>query len=179
MRTTGKIALLLSASFLAVMILTSVAQAQAIKIGFIDDERIKTDFKEWERAQEQWELERSAWDEQAEAIQVELQELIEEYERQKLILSEEKKLEREGAIRSKSDSLDYVTRAVYSPGGLAEQKQMELIGPLLEKVNKAIEAVAIDNDFDVVFTMQSGLGYIKESFDITDKVLEQLEKIED
>ncbi|MCP4684942.1 MAG: OmpH family outer membrane protein, partial [bacterium] len=32
--------------------------------------------------------------------------------------------------------------------------------------------------YDVVFTLQSGLGYIKDTYDITDKVLEQLEKLD-
>jgi len=38
--------------------------------------------------------------------------------------------------------------------------------------------VAIENGYDVIFTLQSGLGYINPSFDVTDKVLEQLENIE-
>ena len=55
---------------------------------------------------------------------------------------------------------------------------MELISPLLERVNTAIQLVAEENGYDVVFTLQSGLGYIKPTLDVTDKVLEQLEKIE-
>lgn len=155
------------------------AQAQTMKIGYIDDEKIKQTYPEWVRAQEQMNVEMKAWDDEAAAKQTELETLTQDYEKQKLILSEEKKKEREAAIRAKRDALDAYTRQIYGPGGSAENKQMELIKPLLEKVNSAIQLVAEEGGYDVVFTLQSGLGYIKKTYDITDKVLEKLEKIEE
>ncbi len=155
------------------------SQAQDIKIGFINDEQIKQNYPEWARAQEQMDIEMKAWDDEAVTKQTELEELIEEYDKQKLILSEEKKQEREAAIQAKRDGLDAYTRQIYGPGGSAERRQMELISPLLEKVNTAIQLVAEEGGYDVVFTLQSGLGYIKPAYDVTDKVLEQLETIEE
>ena len=153
----------------------SGASAQGMKIGYIDDEKIKQGYPEWARASEQWNIEQKAWDEEAASKKQELQDMMDEYDKQKLILSEEKRKEREAAIRTKSESLDAFTRQIYGPGGTAERKQMELIGPLLDNVNKAIEQVALEGDYDIIFTQQSGLGYIKEIYDVTDKVLEQLD----
>lgn len=178
MSISRKAVLALAICLFTITIGATVSQAQGLKIGFIDDDKIKSGYKEWERAQTQMNIEIQAWDDEATSKQTELQELITEFEKQQLILSEEKKQEREAAILAKKNALDAFTRQVYGPGGIAERKQMDLIGPLLENVNKAIEAVAVEGNFDVVFTMQSGLGYIKESFDVTAKVLEQLEKIE-
>lgn len=178
MRTVSKMLLFAVAVVLAVAAFSSNSYSQGMKIGFIDDEKIKTSYKEWGRAQEQWELEQKAWTDEATAKETELNEMIDEYDKQKLILSDEKKKEREAAIMAKRDALDAYTRQIFSPGGTAEKKQMELIGPLLENVNRAIEMVAIEDNYDVVFTLQSGLGYIKETYDITDKVLEQLDKLE-
>ena len=155
------------------------AQAQGLKIGFIDDEVIKQKYKPWQRAQEQWEIERKAWDDEAVEKQSELQDLVDEYEKQKLILSDEKKQEREAAIRAKKDALDAFTQQIYSPGGTAERKQEQLIMPLLENVSEAIRTLAESEGYDVIFTMQSGIGYIKESYDVTDKVLEYLDKLEE
>lgn len=160
-------------------VLASTASAQALKIGFVDDERIKQEYKAWQRAQEQWEIERTAWDEEATTRQTELQEIIDEYDKQKLILSEEKRREREATIRTKSEALDVYTKQIYAPGGTAERKQEELILPLLERVTEAIRLLAEEESYDVVFTMQSGLGYIRESYDVTDKVLEYLDKLEE
>lgn len=164
---------------MGLIFLSSFANAQALKIGFVKDDIIKQEYKAWQRAQEQWDLESKTWDEEALAKQDELQELIDEYEKQKLILSEDKKNEKEVVIRTKQDALDAYTRQIYGPGGTAERKQTQLIQPLLEKVTKAIESVAIEEEFDVVFTLQSGLGYIKENYDITDKVLKYLEAQEE
>ncbi|MCD6250325.1 MAG: OmpH family outer membrane protein [candidate division Zixibacteria bacterium] len=154
------------------------SHAQGVKIGFINDEQIKESYPEWVRAQEQMEIEMKAWDDEATTKQAELEELVTEYEKQKLILSDEKKREREAAIRAKKEGLDAYTRQVYGPGGTAERKQMDLISPLLERVNNAIQLVAEENGFDVIFTLQSGLGYIKPTLDVTDKVLNKLEKLE-
>ena len=172
------LSMVLAAGFVILMLTGSVL-GQGVKMGFVNDERIKVEYKAWQKAQEQWEVEARAWEEEAMAKQQELQDLQDEYEKQKLILSDEKKREKEAAIAVKSDDLDNYTRRVFGPGGDAERKQAQLLSPLLEKVTQAIEAVAVEADYDVVFTLQSGLGYIKPTFDLTDKVLEYLEEHED
>ena len=154
------------------------ARAQGIKIGFVKDSDIEAKYKAWQRAQEQWNVERKSWDDEAQTKQTELQDMIDEYDRQKLILSEDKRNEKEAAIRTKQEDLDAFTRRIYGPGGTAEKKQSELIQPILENVSKAIEAVATEEGYDVIFTMQSGLGYINPSYDVTDKVIEKLDQLE-
>lgn len=158
--------------------LVSGSSAQVLKIGFVDDRKIQESYPEWTRAAEQWNLEQKAWDEEAATKQQELKDLIDEYDKQKLILSEEKRKEKEAQIRTKNEALDAFTRQIFGPGGRAEQKQMELIGPLLENVSKAIEAVALEGGYDVIFTSESGIGYINPVHEVTEKVLEQLEKLE-
>ena len=110
-------------------------------------------------------------------MQQELRELTEEFEKQKLILSEEKKREREAAINAKREALDAYTRTVFGPGGTAERKQSQLLQPILENIQQAIEEVAIKGNYDVIFTLQS-IAYIKDSYDVTDEVLSRLEEIE-
>jgi outer membrane protein len=167
---------------LALALVLSVAattvQAQGMKIGFIDEQRIKQNFKDWQRAQEEFDTEVKAWEEEAMAKQEALQELEQEYEQQKLILSEEKKAERESVIREKYNELDAFTKQIFGPGGQAERKEAQLLKPLYEKLMAAIEGVALENDYDVIFTTQSGLGYIKETYDVTDKVIEYLETMD-
>jgi len=153
------------------------ASAQNLKIGFVKDDLIKDGYKAWTRAQEQWETERKVWDDAAQAKQTELETMLTDYDKQKLILSDEKRKEREASIRIKKDALDNYTKEIYGPGGKAEQKQETLLGPLLDNVSKAIESIAVEEGYDVIFTLQSGLGYIKETYDVTAKVLERLEKL--
>jgi len=171
----------LLALFAAVILISATADfvnAQSVKMGFVNDERIKLEYRAWQKAQENWEVEAKAWEEEATTKQDELRELQDDFEKQKLILSEEKKREREAAIKVKADDLDAYTRRVFGPNGEAERKQAALLQPLLDNVTKAIEAVAVEESYDVVFTLQSGLGYINPSLDVTDKVLKYLEENE-
>ncbi len=160
---------------LACLTLAGASAGQALKIGFIKDDRIYQEYDAFRKAQEQWEVERQAWDEEAQAKQQELADLQAEYEKQKLILSEEKKKQREAAINAKRDALDAYTKQVFGPDGTAERKYNELMQPLLESIHRAIEAVAVEGNYDVIFTLQ-GIGYIKDSYDVTDKVLKYLEE---
>ncbi len=178
MHNSKKTALVILSCLVAIIFAADLASAQGLKIGFVKDDMIKQEYGAWQRAQEQWELESKAWEDEALAKQTEIEEMIAEYDKQKLILSDEKRKEKEMTIRVKQEALDAYTRQVYGPGGTAEQKHANLLEPLLLIATEAIEAVAIEEDYDVIFTLQSGLGYIKDSYDVTDKVLEYLEKQE-
>jgi len=151
---------------------------QAVKLGYINDETIKTSYPPFLRAQEQFETERKAWDKETQDKNDELTVLIEDYNNQKIVLSDEKKKEREATIRTKKDALDFFTRQIYGPNGTAERKQADLLQPILEKITQAIQAVAEEENFDVIFTLNSGLGYIKPTMEVTDKVLAKLEKLD-
>lgn len=178
MVTLRRISSVIIFALIIVALSTAVSNAQGLKIGFVKDDVILQRFSAWQRAQEQFELEYNAWEQEAISKQQEIQQLLEEYDKQKLILSEEKRKEKEASIQAKRDALDAYTRQIFGPGGTAELKNDQLIKPLLEKLKTSIEAVAVEGDYDVIFSGQSGLGYIKESYDVTEKVLEYLEKEE-
>jgi len=178
MKTMTRLLLTGLFALIAVGVAVNTSDAQGLKIGFVKDDVIKQRYQAWTRAQEQWDLDTKAWEDEALTKQTELEELQQEFDRQKLILSEEKRKEREAAIAAKQDALDAFTRQIFGPSGTAERKHDQLIRPLLENVTKAIEAVAIQENYDVVFTLQSGLGYIKLDYDITEKVLKYLDEQE-
>lgn len=169
---------LLLAAFSLAIIFSMIGEsinAQTMKIGYVRDDRIRTEHKAFQDAQEQFEIEARAWDEEAGDKQQELQELVDEYEKQKLILSDDKRREKEALIRTKQEALDAFTRQIYGPGGTAERKNNQLLQPLLDEINAAIEAVAIEGNYDVIFNV-SGLAYIKPDYEVTDKILEYLGK---
>ena len=164
---------------LALTILLSVigesVSAQTTKIGYFRDDRIRTEYKAFTQAQEQFDIEARVWDEEAAAMQTELQDLFEQYEKQKLILSDDKRTEKEAILRTKQESLDAFTRRVFGPGGTAETKNNQLLQPIMERINTAIETIALEGNYDVIFNV-SGLAYIKPDFEVTDKILDQLAK---
>ena len=79
----------------------SSAMAQIGKFGYVDSDRIFAEYKDWAKAQDDFNTEYKAWDDEAKEMQKALEEMIDEFEKQKLILSDEKKKEREAAIEAK------------------------------------------------------------------------------
>ena len=124
---------------------------QVVKSGYIDSDKIFAEYSEWSKAQEEFNTDYKAWDDQAKEMQVEFEEMLEEYNRQKLILSDEKKKEREAAIEAKKQALDAFTNQIFGPNGEAERRNNALIQPLLEKINAAIEQVATDGNYDFIY----------------------------
>jgi len=161
---------LLGLAVAAIMGGTVMAQ----KAAFIDSEKIQSNYKEWVKAQEQFNAEYKAWEDEAAQMETDLRQMVDDYEKQKLILSAEKKMEREAAINAKDQALASFTKEISAPGGKAERRMNELVKPLYEKITAAIEKVAIDEDYDFVFN-SAGLAYAKKDLDITDKVIEILE----
>jgi len=131
------------------------------------------DYEDWVRAQEEFNTEYKLWEEEAKTMQIELEEMIQEYEKQRIVLSVEKKTEKESQIQAKQTALDVFTREIFGPGGTAERKNNNLVKPLLEKINSAIEKVSTEENYDFVFNA-AGLAYAKQGYDITDKVLKVL-----
>lgn len=173
MKTVMKLLLLTLLITIAGSTIAEYTSAQGLKIGYVNEQRIRTEYKDFSKAEEEYNLELKSWEEEATNKQTELQELLAEYDKQKLILSEDKKREKEAAIRTKQEDLDAYTRRIFGPGGTAERKEQELVTPILERISKVIEAIAIEENYDVIYTT-SALVYIKPIFDITDKVLERL-----
>ncbi|MCP4568489.1 MAG: OmpH family outer membrane protein [FCB group bacterium] len=146
----------------------------AQKFGFIDSEKIQQNYKEWAKAQEQFNTELKAWEDEAGMMERELRQLIDEYEKQRLILSADKKAEREAAIQAKDQALAAYTRDISGPGGRAEKRMSVLVKPLYEKIQAAIEKLAIEENYMFIFN-SAGLAYAKQENDITEKVIEILE----
>lgn len=147
----------------------------AQKFGFIDSEKIQMNYKEWNTAQEQFNTELKAWEDEAAQMEQDLREMVTDYEKQKLVLSADKKLEREAAINAKDQALTAFTREISGPNGRAEKRMAELVKPLYDKIQASIEKLAIDDNYDFIFN-SAGLAYAKKDLDVTDKVIEILEE---
>jgi len=127
-----------------------------------------------EEANKIFDEEVETWKGEAEDLQVELQGEIEEYENQRLILSPEKKREKEDALAAKKKEYD---RKVAEIQNKIQQRSTELSQPILDNIYKTIEVMAERESFDFVF--ESSLGaivYASPSLDITQLVVEELKK---
>jgi len=162
-------------TIISLVMLATVVAAEELKIGYVDSQRIFAEFQEYQDAQAKFDKDVEVWNVQAEQMKLEVDQLLEELEGQSLILSAEKKKEKETFLQAKQDTLRQYLDATFGPEGKAEKRMAELSKPVREKVLEVIERVAIENNYSVIFDAGTvNIAYAKKSLDITDEILAEL-----
>jgi len=168
--------LLLVASVL-VFGLVNTAFAADLKIAFVNSDQILAGFKEAQEAQAKLDIEAKKIQDEYQLMLVKLDSLNKSYERQKMIMSESRRKEKETEMLQLQQSIQVFQKDKMGPQGEIYRKQNEIIGPVLEKVKKVISEVASENNYDFVFdTVAGNILYAEPVHDITEKILYQLER---
>ncbi len=163
-------------ALLAVVAVPYAAKAQD-KIVYIDSYRIRLEFKEFQDAQAQFNKEIEQWNAEVEKAQKEVETLELDLSKQTLILSDAKKKEKETEIQQKKDMYQKMANDIFGPDGRAEKRNGELTKPLLDKINAVLEKLAISEGYALILdTVNGNIAYGKRDLDITERVLEELEK---
>ncbi len=148
-----------------------------VKIGYIDSEKVFQEYKGMEGISKQFNQEQSDWQRTAEEMLRELDNLKGELESQGLMLSEEALRKKEEEIRSKQRQYEDFIQQTWGPDGRAAQKNVELTKPIVDKINAVLEKVAKEDGFTMIFDIAEGsVVYAEEGLDLTDLVLEELNK---
>ena len=160
--------------FLSLFLLFSqVAFAQ--KIGYVDSDRLKNEYKPFLEAKDQLNKEVADWQRKADSLARGIKVLEDSLARVGLILSPEKKKEREEEITKVKKEYQQYLAETFGVGGKVEKRNSELSKPILDKVNAAIAEVALENNFDLILdTVTGSVAYGRKSLDTTDRVLEKL-----
>ncbi len=158
------------------VLMAAVVMADDVKIGYIDSQRIFTEYQEYQDAQARFEKEIETWNTQGEQMKQEIDELITELESQSLILSAEKKREKEQYLAAKQDTLNQFLNATFGPDGKAERRMAELSKPVRDKILVIVERIAIENNYGIILDAGTvNIAYAKKSLDLTDEILAELE----
>lgn len=157
--------------------LFSVSSAQQLKIGYVDVLRLKQECKEFQQAEAKFEKEMAVWQTKADSMQNEMQELAERLEKQSLMLTEQAKNEIREKLLVKQNEYQIFVNEVMGPDGEAAKKEYELSKPLIEKINTVIKLIALKGNYTYVLDSTAGsVLYADEKYDLTDKVLAELNK---
>jgi len=162
---------------LGIVLLAKTVQAQQLKIGYVDVERLKTEFKEFVEAQEKFNRQLAIWQSQADTLQKEFIAMQEELERQSALLTEAKRMEKQQQIIAKQREYQEFASKILGPEGEAVRRERELSKPLIDKINAVIQLVAIRDGYSFILDSSGGdVLYAKEEMDLTDEVLTQLNR---
>ena len=174
------------ATFLIVLLVCSLIPAVGwaeIKIGYINSEVVMERLPEMMDVRRT--LEQLAQDYQNQAMdrQMKLQKLESDFEKQQLLMSEARKAELQAEYQEKVRQLQAFTQEKLGPEGELARKQVQLLEPILSKINDAVRTLANDEGYDMIIDSPGpgGMGYslvvfAHEKYDLTETLLELLEK---
>ncbi|MDR0330287.1 MAG: OmpH family outer membrane protein [Chitinispirillales bacterium] len=152
------------------------ASAQ-LKMGYVNSEKIFTQFEGTKIAQDKFNREVARWEQEASKRAKEITEMKEQLEKQSLLLSAERKKALEDSLRQKLILHEKFLQEKFGQKGEVLTKNEELTKPILEKIQKIIDKIAKDEQFDFIFDWRAGgVIFAKQSYDLTDRVLAQLAK---
>jgi outer membrane protein len=153
--------------------------SQEGKIGYVDSERLYKEFKEFADAQAEYDKDETTWKEEIAELEQKIDSLKEDLEKTKLLLSEAKKKEKEDNLQAQELEYKSLTNDIFGPGGRAEQRNAELTRPILDKINRVLEKIATEENYIMIFdSVNCNIAYAKDGLDLTDLVLEELNKLE-
>jgi outer membrane protein len=149
------------------------------KIGYIDSYRIRQGYKEFAETQAKYDKEVTVWQAELDSVRQDLEAATEEYQRQRLILSEDARKRKEDELHASEQKFQEQSNSVFGPDGKAERRNAELVKPILDKINAVLEKVAIENNYDYIFDAVNGnIAYAKKELDLTDMILQELNKLQ-
>ena len=152
-------------------------KAEELKIGYINSLRIRDEYKEFAETQTKFDKEVAEYQQQDQAMRSQLDSLIKAFETQSLLLSDAKKKEKQAEIEAKKEEYRKYFEQTFGPDGLLEKKNAELTKPLLDKINAALEKIAVQDNYAYIFdAVNANLAYAKPQYDLTDRVLQELQK---
>jgi outer membrane protein len=149
--------------------------AQEVKIGYIDSIKIFAENKETQEAERVYRQDVQQWEAQKQRMEQELARMGEELNAQSPMLSEEKKAERRLEMQRKMDEYKRFMEETFGDNGLAAKRNKELTQPIVDKINRIIEAIAIEQKYTMVFDVaNANIVYADKKLDLTEVVLTRL-----
>jgi outer membrane protein len=162
--------------FASLTLCVGIVYGQA-KIGYVDSQTIMQKLPEGQDAQKQLDALVAQWQAEITKMQNDWQKKYEEYDKKKLIMSDQTRAEAERELVTLEKSVTDYRNQKFGPNGEMFTKQNELLKPVQDRVFKAIQDVAVEESYDYVLD-KSGqilLLYANDKYDLTPKVLQKLQ----
>ncbi len=159
------------------LMIAPLQAAKEQKIGYIDNDYILKNYRTAIDAQRALETELNKYKKNSDSLKVLYDNGQKEFDGQKLMLSEQGKQAKQIEInRLKKDYDDY-TIDIWGKGGKVEQKNRELITPIVQKIQTTVQNIAVKQGFNLIFdASESKIVYAQSGLDLTQMVLDELNK---
>ena len=155
----------------------SPAEAQNVRLGFVDSQRIFESYRGAQEAQERFGREITAWRTEADERRRALDVLRNEMKDQEALATEAKKVEQESALSKAVSEYDRCVQEFWGPGGRVQRMNEEMTREVIGKIRDAVETIAYQDGYDLVLDAADGnVIFGVKGLDLTDRVLTELAK---
>jgi outer membrane protein len=162
----------LTALFIACIGFISMAQ----KYAFVDTDYILDNISEYADAQTQLDELSVQWQKEIEVKFDDIDKLYKAFQNESVLLPEDMKKKREDDIIKKEKDAKDLQKKRFGKDGDLFKKRQELIKPIQDKIYTAIEGIAADDNYAVVFDKANNatLIYTNPKYDISEQVLDKM-----
>ena len=159
---------------LSIIIILNSITLSAQKFAYVDTDYILNKIPEFKQAQDKLDEISLDWQKEIESRYTEVEQMYRAYQQEQVLLTEEMKMKREEAIINKENETQQLQQKYFGPEGELYKKRQELIKPIQDKIYDAIQQLAINNKYQIIFDSSSDLImlYKNNNLDKSDKVLE-------
>jgi outer membrane protein len=153
-------------------VITNYSLAQ--KFAYVDTDYILAKIPEYNQAQDKLDNYSKGWQEEIEMTMQKIEKMYRSYQSEQILLTQEMKSARENLIFAEEKKVQDLQIKYFGPEGMLFSKRQELIKPIQDKIYDAIQQIATNNKYSVIFDSSSDLImlYSNNNLDKSDKVLE-------
>jgi outer membrane protein len=162
--------------FLAVILMAAFTVASAQKFAYVDTQYILENIPEYAEAQSQLDELSAQWQKEVEDKFAAIDKMYKDYQAQAVLLPDDMKKKKEQEIVDAEKEAKNLQRQRFGKDGDLFKKRQELVKPIQEKVYNAIQDIATNNNYAVVFDKSGALTmlYANPKYDVSDEVLDNL-----
>jgi len=162
--------------FFSLALVFAAQAASAQKFAYVDSKYILSHMSEYMAAQKQINESSAEWQAQVEQKYTAIEQLEKSFQAEKILLTEEMKKKREADINERIEEAKQFQKSKFGVEGELFKKREELVAPIQEQIFQAIEDIASQAQYMVVFDKanHSNMLYTNPKHDISDKVLKKM-----
>ena len=161
--------------FIAAAFLFAV-QLNAQRVGFLDTEKILASIPEYNSAKSQLESLEKGYRTKVENEFAAIEKLYNAYQANKGTMAQVVRAQKENEIISKEEAAKKLQESYFGENGIMQKKSQELLSPIKERVQAAIERVAKSGGYMMIVDIasQSGVIYTNSQYDLSQEVIKVL-----
>jgi outer membrane protein len=146
-----------------------------MRVMFINSEVVLQQARAVQDAVETFNRDVEGWNEEAQRQKGELDALQQELENQSLMLSDERRQEREIEYQRRLTEYEQFVQSIWGPAGLVEQRNEELLRPILSRIEDILAQIAAEEGYDMILdAADNNILYADPDYDLTSRVVETL-----